>query len=145
MANQRASVSTTRRPSDGHLEIWNTLDLDSEVRGHHNWTSRQFQLSRFCCYFQRLMQKGDLKTDSLAKEAFTKMKPILCERKLSMPITICLLQTFICPMILCGSQSWPLNAEARKNIEATEMWFYRHMLTVFILSKVFNYSFYCQS
>ena len=58
---------------------------------------------------------------SLAKEAFKKMKPILCDRKLSMPIKNRVLQTFVWPVILYGSESWTLNAETRKNIKVAEM------------------------
>ena len=42
---------------------------------------------------------------SLAKEAFKKMKPILWDRKLSMPIKNRVLQTFVWPVILYGSES----------------------------------------
>ena len=45
---------------------------------------------------------------SLAKEAFKKMKPILCDRKLSMPIKNRVLQTFVWPVILYGSESLTL-------------------------------------
>ena len=66
------------------------------------------------------------------------MKPILCDRKLSMPIKNGVLQTFVWPVILYDSESWTLNAETRKNIEAAEMWFYRRMLKISWVEKVTN-------
>ena len=65
------------------------------------------------------------------------MKPILCDRKLSMPIKNHVLQTFVWPVILYGSESWTVNAETHK-IEAAEMWFYRRMLKISWVEKVTN-------
>ena len=75
---------------------------------------------------------------SLAKEALKKMKPILCDRKLLMPIKNRVIQTFVWPVILYGSESWTLNSETRKNIEAAEMWFCRCMLKISWVVKVTN-------
>ena len=75
---------------------------------------------------------------SLTKEAFKKTKPILCDRKLSMPIKNRVHQTFVWPVILYGSESWTLNAETRKNIEAAEMSFYSRMLKISWVGRVTN-------
>ena len=75
---------------------------------------------------------------SLTKDAFKKTKPILCDRKLTMPIKNRVLQTFVWPMILYGSESWTLNAETRKNIEAAEMSFYSRMLKISCVGRVTN-------
>ena len=66
------------------------------------------------------------------------MKPILCDRKLSMPIKIRILQTFVWPVILYSLESWTLNNKTYKNIEAAEMWFYRHMLKISWVNRVTN-------
>lgn len=59
------------------------------------------------------------------------MKLILYDRKLSMPIKKSVLQTFVWPVILHGSESWTQNAETRKNMEVAEMWFYLRMVRIF--------------
>ena len=75
---------------------------------------------------------------SLTKEAFNKTKPILCDRKLSMPIKNRALQTFVWPVIFYGSESWTLKADTRKNIEAAEMSFYSLMLKISWVGRVTN-------
>ena len=55
-----------------------------------------------------------------------------------MPIKNRVLQTFVWPVILYGSESWTLNAETRKNIEAAKMWFYRRMLKISWVERVTN-------
>ena len=75
---------------------------------------------------------------SLTKGAFKKTKPNLCDRKLSMPIKNRVLQTFVWPVILYGSESWTLKAETRKNIEAAEISFYSRMLKISWVERVTN-------
>ena len=74
----------------------------------------------------------------LAKEAFKKMKPILCDRKLSMTIKNRVLRAFVWSSLLYGSESWTLTAETRQNIQAAEMWFYRRMMKISYVEKVTN-------
>ena len=66
------------------------------------------------------------------------MKPTLCDRKFSMPIKNRVLQTFVWPVILYGSESWTLDAKTRKNIEAAEMWVYKRMLKISLVERVTN-------
>ena len=58
------------------------------------------------------------------------MSPVLNDRKLSIQLKVRLLKCFIWSVLLYGCESWTLSAALTRNIEATEMWFYRRMLRV---------------
>lgn len=121
-----------------HLEIWNTPDLHSEVRRHQDWKVPNFNYLGSVATSNGRCKKEIRRQISLTKEAFQKTKPILCDRKLSMPIKHRVRQTFVWPVILYGSESWTLNAETRKNIEAAEMSFYSRMLKISCVGRVTN-------
>ena len=58
------------------------------------------------------------------------MSPVLKDRKLSIPLKVRLLKCFIWSVLLYGCESWTISAALTRNIEATEMWFYRRILRV---------------
>ena len=64
----------------------------------------------------------------MAKTSFKQMSPVLKDRKRSIPLKVRLLKCFIWSVLLYGCESWTLSAALTRNIEATEMWFYRRML-----------------
>ena len=66
----------------------------------------------------------------MAKTSFNQMSPVLKDRKLSIPLKVRLLKCFVWSVLLYGCESWTLSAALTRNIEATEMWFYRRMLRV---------------
>ena len=66
----------------------------------------------------------------MAKTSFNQMSPVLKDRKLSIPLKVRLLKCFIWSVLLYGCESWTLSAALTRNIEDTEMWFYRRMLRV---------------
>ena len=74
----------------------------------------------------------------MAKDAFNKMREIFTNRKLSLNIKLHLIRTFIWSVLLYGAEAWTLNAETRRNIEASEMWFYRRMFKISYLDRVTN-------
>ena len=65
-----------------------------------------------------------------SKIAFWKMKSVLCNRSLSMKLRKRVLQCYIEPILTYGCESWTVNKQARKSLEATEMWFYRRMMRI---------------
>ena len=75
---------------------------------------------------------------ALSKDAFNKMKDILLDRKMSVPIKIRLLKTYVWSVLLYGCESWTLHADTKSNLEAAEMWFYRRMLRVSYVDRVKN-------
>ena len=66
----------------------------------------------------------------MVKTSFNQMSPVLKDRKLSIQLKVRLLKCFIWSVLLYGCESWTLSAALTRNIEATEMWFYRRMLRV---------------
>ena len=65
-----------------------------------------------------------------SKKAFNNMKNIFKDRNISMELKLRLLQCYIEPILLYGSEAWTITKEMYKRIEATEMWFIRRMLRV---------------
>ena len=66
----------------------------------------------------------------MAKTSFNQMSIILKDHKLSMSLKTRVLKCFVWSVLLYGSESWTLSSPTTKNIEATEIWFYRRMLHI---------------
>ena len=58
------------------------------------------------------------------------MKNTLCVNSLPMTLRKRVLQCYIEPILMYGSESWTLNKQSIRSLEATEMWFYRRMLRI---------------
>ena len=58
------------------------------------------------------------------------MKSILANPKLTFKVRRKILQCYIEPITLYGSEAWIINQQVQKHIETTEMWFLRRMLRV---------------
>ena len=69
---------------------------------------------------------------------FQKMKNILCNKSLSLNVRKRVLKCYTEPVLLYGSESWNVNEQIRKNLEATEMWFPRRMLRIPWIARVTN-------
>ena len=66
----------------------------------------------------------------MAKTSFNQMSPVLKDRKLSIRLKVRLLKCLIWSVLLYGCESWTLSTALTRNIEATEMWFYRRICSV---------------
>uniref|UniRef100_A0A0B7BSZ6 Reverse transcriptase domain-containing protein n=1 Tax=Arion vulgaris TaxID=1028688 RepID=A0A0B7BSZ6_9EUPU len=62
-----------------------------------------------------------------AKTSFLKMRSIICNKSLSIPIRMRVIQCYIEPILTYGCESWTMNTQIEKSLRATEMWFYRIM------------------
>ena len=65
-----------------------------------------------------------------AKSVFQKMKSVLTNPKLTFKVRRRILQCYIEPIMLYGSEAWTINQQVQKHIETTEMWFLRRMLRI---------------
>ncbi|CAH2241180.1 jg3246 [Pararge aegeria aegeria] len=74
----------------------------------------------------------------IARSTFTKMKKVLCNRRLKIPLRIRLLHCYIWPILLYGCEAWTIKEDLRKRIEAFEMWTFRRMLAISWTLKVSN-------
>jgi hypothetical protein len=54
----------------------------------------------------------------------------VCNRALSLEIKKQVLQAYIKPIFIYGSEAWTINRQMKKHIESTEMWFLRRMMGI---------------
>ena len=66
------------------------------------------------------------------------MKSILCNKSLSLNVRKRVLKCYVEPVLLYGSESWNVNEQIKKKLEATEMWFLRRMLRIPWTARVTN-------
>ena len=61
----------------------------------------------------------------LAKSAFSKLSNILRNTSLSMRTRMQVLNCYVYPVLLYGSETWSITSDMRKHLESCEMWFLR--------------------
>ena len=64
---------------------------------------------------------------AMAKVAFSKMKNILTNKKMSIETRKRVLRGYIEPVLLYGCETWTMSSQAEKHLMAAEMWFLRKM------------------
>lgn len=74
----------------------------------------------------------------IAQTTLKRMGKVLCSRQLSIKLRVRLLQCYVWPVVLYGSEAWTLKANTQKFLEAFEMWCYRRMLRISWTQKVSN-------
>ena len=75
---------------------------------------------------------------AISKNAFSKMKNLLCNSRLNLATRIRTLKAYIWATLLYGSETWTLNKNLKRKLEATEMWFYRRMLRISWVDRITN-------
>ena len=75
---------------------------------------------------------------ALAKSAFSKLGKILTNRTMSMRTRIRVLNCYIYPVLMYGSETWTLASDTKKRLESFEMWFLRRMMKIPWTDKVSN-------
>jgi exonuclease III len=73
----------------------------------------------------------------IAKEAFTRMKRVLCG-SLDLELRKRLAKCFVWSVLLYGAETWTLREHEKKKLEAFEMWMWRRMLKISWKDKVSN-------
>jgi hypothetical protein len=74
----------------------------------------------------------------LAKEAFSKMKSILTNSKITMETKVRLLECYVFPVLTYGCECWTISQEMERRLNATEMWFLRRMMKIRWTSHISN-------
>ena len=64
---------------------------------------------------------------AVAKNAFTEIKAILTNLKVPFQFRYQILNCYITPILLYGSENWTLNKPDIRKIKAAEMWFLKRM------------------
>ena len=67
---------------------------------------------------------------AIAKDSFSKMKPILSNLNITMDTKLRLLKAYVWSTLLYGCESWTISESVNKKLEAAEMWFLRRMLRI---------------
>jgi hypothetical protein len=82
-------------------------------------------------------QRGEMqnRTD---KSSVKKIRNILCNKNLFMEIRKQVLKTHVTAILYYGSEAWTMNKRIKKQLETTEMWFWRRMLKVPWTDKITN-------
>jgi len=66
----------------------------------------------------------------MAKEAFSRLKGLVTNTKMSLSTRKRLVHVFVLPILLYGCECWTLTSQLKKKLEAMEMWLYRRMLKI---------------
>ena len=75
---------------------------------------------------------------ALAKSAFSKLEKILRNRTLRMETRLRVLNCYIYPVLMYGSEAWSITSDMRKRLESCEMWFLRRMMRIPWTDRVTN-------
>jgi len=75
-------------------------------------------------------KKEIIKIICQAKIAFNQKKGLFTSRNISLKIRNNLLNTFVCTIMLYGSETWTIGKGEQRRIEAFELWYFRRMLKI---------------
>ena len=74
----------------------------------------------------------------MAKSTFSKLDNILRNRSLSMKIRFQVLDCYVYPVVMYGSEAWSITSDIKQCLESCEMWFLRNMMKIPWTDKVCN-------
>ena len=66
----------------------------------------------------------------MSKDTFKKMKSIFTNRNITNATKINTLKAYVWSVLIYGCESWTLNKDTEKGLEAVEMWFLRRMMRI---------------
>ena len=61
----------------------------------------------------------------LGRKAVTNLDSVLKSRDITLPTKVCLAKAVVCPVILCGCESWTIKKDECRRIDAFELWCWR--------------------
>lgn len=84
-----------------------------------------------CTVNDRWEQHQEIKSRiEQARNAFGKMRPLLCNRNLSIELRKRMVKCYVFPILLYGMEAWTLTEETMRRINAFELWLYRRILRI---------------
>ena len=75
---------------------------------------------------------------AIAKTSFNRIKSLVTNRSISIGLRKRFIKSYVWSTLLYGCESWNINKEMERRIEATEMWCYRRMLRISWADRVTN-------
>ena len=73
-----------------------------------------------------------------AKATFGKLKPVLTNSKISKSTKMNIVKTFVYSVLLYGCETWTLNKDLERRLEAMEMWVFRRLYRISWTEKISN-------
>jgi len=67
---------------------------------------------------------------AMAKNAFSKMKPLFTNHNVTLSTKLRVLKCYVWSLMLYGCECWTISKEIQGKLEATEMWFLRRILKI---------------
>ena len=61
----------------------------------------------------------------LGRKTMTNLDSVLKSRNITLPTKVCLAKAVVCPVILCGCESWTIKKDECRRIDAFELWCWR--------------------
>ena len=75
---------------------------------------------------------------AVAKSTFSKLDKVLRNRSLSMKVRLRVLDCYVYPVLMYGSEAWSITSDIKRHLESCEMWFLRKMMKIPWTDKVCN-------
>ena len=75
---------------------------------------------------------------AVAKSTFSRLDNILRNRSLSMKVRIRVLECYVYPVLMYGSEAWSITSDIKRRLESCEMWFLRKMMKIPWTDRVCN-------
>ena len=76
----------------------------------------------------------------LGRKAMTNLESILKSRDITLLTTVRLVKAMVCPVVMCGCESWTVKKAERRRLDAFELWCWRRLLSVPWIARRFNQS-----
>ena len=90
---------------------------------------------RDCCFGSKITANGDCSHEikrcfSLRIKAMTILDSILKNRDITLPTKVHVVKAIVFPVVMYGSESWPIKKAEHWRIDAFELWCWRRLLRV---------------
>ena len=66
----------------------------------------------------------------LGRKVMTNLDSILKSRDITLPTKVHLVKAIVCPVVICGCESWTVKKAEHRRIDAFELWCWRRLLRV---------------
>ena len=108
----------------------------TDIQANINLLGRQIERVQKYKYLGTWITENNEQTTEIrtrietARNAFVKLKTILCSRDLTMELRVRTLRCYVFSILYYGLESWTLKQEHINKLQAFEMWCYRRMLRI---------------
>ena len=117
------NIQKTKIMASGHITSW---EIDGETVE---------TVSDFIFGGSKISADGDSSHEIkrcllLGRKIMTNLDSILKSRDITLPTKVHLVKAIVCPVVMCGCESWTVKKAEHWRIDAFELWCWRRLLTV---------------